>query len=313
MATPETASRAAERCILLVFPEEADEQLLKRAAFVARKLGAELEIHCPVVAPPAPHSWMTPQTPPAIEQLGPTRERGRRLACRIEAELNERAIGAHVEAGICRTMTEGILEAVGRHDPGLVIYADTGDRGLGDGPHAVQHDAVWSKLRLPAWVVSATASGADAVLGIVGSRSRPVSTPVEDERVASAVVRLAARFGSDPYLLACEKRLPALAMVGQVMSPSQAGSGLPVRDEIARHVGALARDCGIPDGHARLHRGSEREALEHLLGPLNIGLVVTGGWTRRLFGALVTKHKALDLTGLPCDLLVLGDSDLPYV
>lgn len=313
MASLRKISPATDGSILLVAPDQADDQLLSRAAAASAMVGGDLQAYCPVVLPPTPHSWMTREMPPAVGQLGPARERGRRLACQVQAALNQKEIDACVETGICQSATSAILNAVERFRPRLLMYAKPrGTEGLVNQPYIVQHDALLSRLNVPIWIVHPGELRGDSIVGLVAAASKPGFRRDRDRRVGSAVARLAALSRSEGHLVACERRAPALAIVREVMAPSDARVEQFRNLALAGHLSDLASDCGIADGHTHLRKGGPDGVLDEIVDTLNVGLVVTADAQRQRLGGLWKSHEATRLIDLPCDLLVLCESEFPF-
>jgi len=301
-----------DRSTLLVVTDQIHEPLFRRAASIATVLDSELQIYCPVVMPPAPHTGIPQNEPPWKDDLSLARSQARRIAGRVQSILNEESIDSHVETGVCRSMTEGVIEAAERLGPDLLLLPQTDEHALVDKPFHVQPREVWPASDMPVWLLNRDEPEGSNVCAVVFPDSLSGGNTAEAERVVSQSARFAGRFDTNLHIVTCVSQSPALAVAKEALAPSGHSIAQQREDRVVRRLYDLARSYAIPAPHVQLLRGNVHDEIERLLDPLEIGVVVTSGRPQRRFGGLIKRPRALDLSGLQCDLLILGESDDIY-
>ena len=308
-----TASKAADApSLLLVMPTRVGELILDRAATLTDVLGADLHVFCPIVAPPAPHSGTTPGAPAMLYDERAARAEARRLAGSMVSSFNERRVDAQVETGICHSLTAGVLDAADRLRPDLLLLVKQDDPGLFEQPFAMRVEEVWSRLDIPVWLMDPADVAYRRVMGLIAADPDGRRGTEDDDRVARTAAMLASRMQSDVHLLSCVHHVLALSPARTNAVPRLASLSERKEGRVVRRLHEIADRYGIDRAHVHLHHGAERDMLEQMAEPMEIGIVVTGEEPRRMLGGLLKRPRAAKLVDLHTDLLVLGDTDVPY-
>ena len=305
MFSSTSALRSADHSILLIAPEQTDPYIVQRAGSVAKFLDAELHVFCPIVTPPAPHSWLSPGLSLEMDEIRRARDLGRRAVQAVQATCNQSLIGAQIETGLCDSVTDALLDRSARLEPDLIMIPNDEKQVLAAQPFLFKHELVWSRLKNPVWAVCPHETSGNSVIGVVSAGSS--HDRAFDEEVANNVSYWASRLGTEAYLVACMSEPGALEIAADAVATPEVGRGQRRVDANLRRLYDLASRHDIPELNVRLHHGAERDVLEAMIRALDAGVVIASGRHRRRYCGLVKEFPASDLIGLPCDLLVLGD------
>jgi nucleotide-binding universal stress UspA family protein len=313
MNQPKAASPIEEAGILLIVPERPADAMLARAAAIAATYNAQLQVFCPIVVAPVPHSGATPGIESSTADHGIAREEGRKLATSTLGFLNARDVDAQIETGTCRSVTEGVLDTVRRLQPDLVLLPRSSPSGLFEQPFTIRFDEIWSKLDVPTWLLGPGQDRGSNVVGLLDFDRYARDKGTENDRVATEAVRLASTRHADVHLVACTRQPLALTTTSAAVAPEDL-TNIPRRrkGQALRKLRAIAAEYRIAETHVHPYHGSAADVLQQMLEPLDVGLVVVSGRPHRRLGGLWKHHLAAELTGLDCDLLVLGESDVPH-
>lgn len=300
-----------EISILMIVPQKPARATLERVTEIAMTYSAQVQVFCPVVVPPVPHTGMTPSVPAATADQGAAREEARRIATSTLGFLNERNVDAHIETGTCASITEGIINSVRRLKPDLLVIPRPAPSGLLERAFSIRLEEIWTKLNGPTWLLGGGAEGRHNLVGLLDFDKRGRDRGDENQRVAMEAARLAQSRRSVAHLVACARPPLALASGAGSFAPEDMTSVPEHKDNVMVHrLHAIASECGIAESHVHIYHGSEADVLQQMLGPLEIGLVVVSGRPQRRLGGLWKHHLASDLTELDCELLVLGENDV---
>jgi hypothetical protein len=274
---------------------------------VAAILGADLHVYCPVTRQLAPHSDVTPELAAEAVEVESDRERARKVAGKVQYLLNEYNTDAYVEAGPCHSLTDGVLNAVDKWKPDLLILPFIRSDSVLPRQDLIRYETVWSRLGIPVWIANSESPGGDNVAGYVAVGKRRGRTDQEDTRVCSAVARLASRLGAEAHLVCCLKPPAALAIAKEVFAPPTKSIAQIEDDSMAGGIHEMAGCHGVPKEHIHVGQGTAGSALADLVESLQLGLVVTSGRSRSLLDRLSRRWPANEFLDQRCDVLVLGE------
>lgn len=312
MTAPRKIHDPAESSALFVVTGQVHEALLRRAASIADALDSELEIFCPIVVPPAPHTGVPGDAPSWKDDLSLAREDGRRKAGRVQSIMNLISIESHIETGVCRSMTEAIINASDRLRPDLVLLPSPDEHALVNKPFHAQYEDLQPAIDAPVWILEQAEPSGSNVCALVFLDSVRGKNAADAERVVANAGRIAKRFGSDVHLIACVGQPAALTVAKEALAPSSLSIAQRREDRLVRRLYELADNYAIPSPHVQMLHGEPSENLAELIDPLEIGVLVTSARPRRWLGGLVKRHRTADLFDLECDLMILGETDATY-
>lgn len=297
-----------ETTVLVVVPQQFDERLLRRSGDVAEMLGADLQVCCPITRMLAPHSAVTPEISAAAAESKSDRERARRIVGKVQYFLGENGIEGDVEARLCSSLTEGIVNEAARMRPDVLLLPYIRSDSILAAYDLIRYETVWSRLGIPVWIVNSENPGGNNIAGYVAIEKPRKREDQKDARVCAAVTRLASRLGSEAHLLCCLKPPAALAIAKEALAPPPKSSAEVEHDAMASELHDLAGEHAIPNAHIHVHYRPAGHMLDDLVDSLNLGLLVTDGRSRSLLDRLARRWPAADLLDRRCDVLVLGKS-----
>lgn len=305
--------RTAELSCLLPVASETDKQIVDRVADIARALGGKVILYFPVVAPPAPHTSVTPGMPLTPDE-DLVRDRIEPRARDMLIRFDRRGVDAIAEIGQCHSITAGILAASAKFDPSFLMLPPHSGVNPFDRPFDIQDEEIRSKQAAPTWIVKHRSTAANNVLGLVSGTLRSSSADNDDaNRVAAAAADLAERMDSEAHLLSCMDTPLSLARQSKFAAPDTESFAEIQDSRLVKRIGELAHRHAIPERNTHLVRDDEVHAIAGMIARLNIATVVSSGHGRRsLLGGWSTRHKLSKLAELECDLVVLGESDVAY-
>jgi hypothetical protein len=309
MAIAKTSTANSSPGVLLIAPFRLNGTMLERAVAISEAMGAELEVCCPVVAPPVPHSAVAPGAPPIPTDERTAREEARRLAAATMAALTDRGIDAHIESGIAESMTQAVLHAVTRLDPQLILLPQEREPRLFEQKFSIQADEIAAGVDVPIVLLHQGQLPGRAVVGLIAFDPAPKDGGDADERVAAVTADFAARFRSAAHLVSCASQPLALASAGEAHAPKLMSLSERKENRVVRRLYDVAERYGIDPVRVHLHHGGVDDVLGHLVVPLEVGLVVMHSEARGFLARLFRRPRELKLSGLPCDLLLLGESN----
>jgi universal stress protein E len=305
-----------DRILVVVEPDNSPEAIVKRAIWVARLLGCELDLLL---------------CDSSVSMLGDgffvsneAKEIGRRIREVQKETIDELAEDARIE-GIAvttdvlteRPIADGVLARALESNPCFVMkgthYHSVAER-------AIMVDADWQLIRscpYPLWLIKAGDFQEEPVIVAAVDPTHEHDKPAAlDQAIVDAARSIAGPAAGDLHLLHTYERLIG---VGSEVSKTFKAIKLPIdeidkrmQEEHRKALDAFAGKNGFDDKHVHQLPGRTREILPTFARAKGADLVVMGalarwGIKRMVIGS--TTERVLD--HLPCDVLVVrADSSL---
>ncbi|HMB72387.1 MAG TPA: universal stress protein [Gammaproteobacteria bacterium] len=308
MALANRISQTAQSTILLAVPDKLEEAVLDRIAAVAQTLSAELHIFFPIVIPPVPLTSMASEMPPLVDDHRMATARTRRLAADTLRALRSLEMRATAQVGVCASVNEGVLNAASRLQPDLLMVPRSDNAGIFDRPFVPDCEEI-ATHDVATWVISRSRVASESILGLLEPGSR---NDTDNERVARETARLARSLNAQAHLLCCDSKRESLELAEAAIAQQITKVAEHEESETVREIYELASRHQIPNTRIHIDNANEADVIERILEPLGVGLVVACSRSRSILGGLFKREKIPDVPNAACDLLVLGEADVPH-
>lgn len=309
--TNRIAETAVDRMLLIV-REEPDREILSRIADVTGALHAQLIVFCPAVVPPISAKDGNDAPRETDHRQRARRVDARRIAYATAAYLEERDVDTQVEASVFPTMAHGVLDAAQRVEPDVLILPKLSSQPDSGDSAPASWGQLWSKLGITTWIMHQGAVASEAIVGLIELEPDFSDCAIENADVAATTTELAKALNVQAHLLCCDGKSALLEKAEAAMALQITKVGDRQDGSVVRELFDLASYFEVPNTRIHLDRGDQDDIIERIVDPLGVGMVVAHARPRDSFGGLFTRHELPDIVRSPCDLLVLGENELPH-
>jgi universal stress protein E len=299
-----------QRILVVVDPTAEEQPAVQRGAWLARRLGAGLELFICHYDPylSGERFFDSPGLKKARREVMDAMLA--RLA-RLAEPLAGEGLAVTTDAAWDTPLDEGIVRKVLASQPRLVLKDTRYHNAL---RRSVFSNTDWNLIRscpAPLWLVKPqTPAEPLRILAAVDPMHEHDKPATLDHTLLREAERLAERCDGELHLFHSYDPMPAIAGAATTVATPISVPADSITEEMAKAHGealeALATTYGLQASRVHLQRGPARELLPELAMRLQAGLVVMGavarGTLRRLFIGS-TAEQVLDR--LPCDVLVV--------
>jgi universal stress protein E len=297
-----------KRVLVVVDPTASSHPAIERAAWLARRTGARIELFISDYAPQLVDPRV--QVAPAGESPSTLVERHRRRLEQLAQPLRSSGLAVDIDARFDNPLHDSIVRKAQDSAAELVIK-DTHYHSVLK--RSIFSNTDWNLIRNCAatlWLVKPRPPGQRpcfvAAVDPLHERDKPAEL---DHRIVKTAKALSEALGGDLHVFHAFDLTAAIAITGDVMTPI----AVPINELAdvmrAEHTDTVAQLCkehGVPPERTHVHQGGTRQLLLALTEQLRADAVVMGAVSRSGLKGLFVGNTAEDvLDRLHCDLVIV--------